>query len=135
MSSGGPWTVNMTVDMGNLTYGWLQLTRRLYNGNGALGPTFRLKKGDLLTLNLVNINISFPNTWQWSSSQFNQLFLRKTTSVRQETIMATGIMHKTFRTRQICTLTACISVERLELCRICSENSVLSAGRVIRRPG
>lgn len=51
-SPGRPWTVSLTVDIGTITFGWLELKRRLYNGH-IPGPTITVRRGDVLTLNLV----------------------------------------------------------------------------------
>ena len=46
------WATNLTVDIGTINFGWLELKRRLYNGN-AQGPTITVKRGDTLKLTLV----------------------------------------------------------------------------------
>lgn len=52
-SASKEWSMTLTVDIATITYDWLELKRRLYNGNAA-GPTITVKRGDQLTLNLVN---------------------------------------------------------------------------------
>lgn len=47
------WSATYRVEMGTVTFDWLTLHRRLYDGL-RVGPTIHVKRGDQFTLNLVS---------------------------------------------------------------------------------
>lgn len=47
------WSVTQVVEIGTVTFNWLTLFRRLYNGE-RVGPTINVRPGDELGLNLIN---------------------------------------------------------------------------------
>ena len=53
ISSGGTLSITLDVMMANVTIEWLTMTRRTFNG-GFPGPTWRIKRGDNVTVNLVS---------------------------------------------------------------------------------
>ena len=48
--------VDLSVEMASMTYDWFTIQRRTYNGlssGTANGPTWRIRPGDYVTVNLV----------------------------------------------------------------------------------
>ena len=52
-SSGGRLHVDLSVEMASKTYDWFTIQRRTYNGT-ITGPTWRIRPGDNVTVNLVS---------------------------------------------------------------------------------
>ena len=64
VSSNGSLSVDLNVVMADKTIEWLTMTRRTYNGDFP-GPTWRIKPGDTVTINLVCTGPEKIICWQY----------------------------------------------------------------------